>query len=250
MNNEISVILNNIMALLNEIKQMETGAMVDQIQPQQDNLAQTGAELSPKKDVKMQQDPVTEYENNKPMESEMNHEEKETPEEEKKEEASKVKKTLVQTSSEGDTANDSAVTRIEEQNTELTDESLEAVAKAILQLAKPKAKVAKSEGSDALNSIAKSIEAIANKVSQQDMAISKILKGLGVADEIMKIEKSESVKKVENPASDVNKSLEYIVSKISELSNGKVEKADGHPATEVRKTLADKSILSRLVAGK
>jgi hypothetical protein len=258
MNTEVNTILNNIFSLLSEIKQMETGEMG--MQQVADNLTQTGVELQPKQDVKMQagkpnvdnqQAPTSNNTENENMNTE-NENSKEDEKEDANEVKKFVKKTLVETPSESATANDGAVERLEDYNTDITEENLMEIAKAIMNVAKGKKTVAKSVGSDAMNTIAKSIELLTNKVTEQDKALNSILKGLGVADEIMRVEKSQPVRKAENSVNDVNKSMDYIVAKLAEMSGvtKNENSVSGHPQTEVRKSFANKEFLSQLITGK
>lgn len=156
-------------------------------------------------------------------------------------EIDKTEKGLEQTPSEGSTANDDAGVRDEENLTDLTEENMDEVAKALLTLLKGKTKtqksVVKKESTNqllpVLNELTKAIKSIGARQEESENALESILKGLGVAKAIeseeKKVEKSRPVKS--------NKELEGLLTYV-EKALGKENKIEDE---EVIKTFMGKT---------
>lgn len=118
-------------------------------------------------------------------------------------------------SDEGPNANDTAEERVNEQG-DVNEKNINEVAKAIAKILAQKPvnnPVKKSAGVNPMIQVAKALESIAARVGEQDKAISGILAGLGVSEQVLKaaptnntVEKSAPV--VNN--SEVNKTLDYL----------------------------------------
>ncbi|MBD3278025.1 MAG: hypothetical protein GF388_06985 [Candidatus Aegiribacteria sp.] len=95
------------------------------------------------------------------------------------------------------TASDNAEARIDDDNTDVNQESLSEVGKALVGLMKKQGVVNKATERDQMfienmNKVAKAMGALVNRVEKQDAILGDILEGLGISEEL--IEK-ESVQK-------------------------------------------------------
>lgn len=212
-------IFNNIFALL---KELQTMGGSDEDMPEQPPMGE-----EQKQENEMERPPMEEEEINKGIES---------------------------TSSDGGTANDDAGERDEKNYTNITDEGINEVAKAILQMAKRKEVNKNSVNKETnniapvLNELAKTMKSINDRQQETEQTIEKILKGLGVAkyieDEEQKTEKSKPV----HGNQELQKILEYVT---KSLGDGKTEdtKENNYTGVSDNKIKARKSIRNMLTSG-
>lgn len=220
MDGEISTLLNNNLALLQEIKQMLEGG---QSAPEQNNI--------------LENQNMTKAENEG------------SPEDEKEDAAELAQKALVQSETDSADANDSPEDRIDEQKPEATEENAKEVAKQLMRLLGGKAPVKKSlvNPSDKIQQeTLKVLKAMAVKQQETEQAIVNILKGMGIADEVKKsvdYQAQQTVRKTQN--NDV-KELAQVFKDFLSVSQGK-ESENLSKDQKVRKTLSNPSILAGLV---
>lgn len=145
------------------------------------------------------------------------------------EEEDEVDKAIVETPSEGATANDPAEEAIEENLTEISEESVQEVAKAIIQslTSSSKKKVKKSKDEmiiDAIKKVAVSVEKSnkvnANRLGALENAVGEILNGYGLIDSIEKSQpkrKTQPIQTSEN--SEVLKWINEVKSQVGNNNN-------------------------------
>ena len=194
-------LLENAKALISEIESM-----------------QEGEETMEEEEIEMQNNEDEEYEMEK-MEGKE--------EEEYKGMKKGMKAGVKKQESDGTTASDTADERIEDLP-EQTEENVDEVAKSIVKLLQ-KAPVNKSVGSTnrskvrqgnntpvlvAMTALTKVVKSLADNQNQQDMALSSILEGLGVAEAVKpkRVEKAQPVVNADlaNVLMEVNKSLKQL----------------------------------------
>lgn len=184
---ELMTIVNNIEALLQQIKQSSAGEATKEDAPPEEQV------LPPMESEEVSPEIVKSIARIlKGLDPE--------DEKKKKDEADKAKK-----SAEGSTASDDAKTLLDDQP-EVNLENISDVAKAFIALASQKNK------STAETRMFKSMEALAERVVEQDRAITSILQGLGVADQVQKAAdaKKQAEHKPMYDQGDVQKTLDYI----------------------------------------
>ena len=229
MDSQASTILNNIFSLLSELKQMEGGGETSTEAPTsppvqsevKEDLTQTGTEPEDKrlKDEGGKMD------------------------ENKKDEKKEVDKSLITSDTEGTPADEGMKERIEDVNTDITDETVDEIAKALVQKLLNRS-VKKSVKVDPVNkqiaALTQVVKSLTDKVVEQDQAMTKVLKGLGLGDEIINkysLQKVDTIQKGLNNVADVNKSLEYIANFIQKNNQQKTEDDPKSQMNEVRKNL-------------
>lgn len=123
------------------------------------------------------------------------------------------KEDKVEKSDEGPNASDDAEERIDDGQGEVNEKNVNEVAKALVKMLGVKT-VAKSKPKQSgdIDRVLKALEKIADRVGEQEKAIIGIYEGLGVADEIKKSAKVETVEKSRprNDPNEIKKSAEYI----------------------------------------
>jgi hypothetical protein len=242
---EEKILLNNIMSLVQQLLSNES-AEGTQNEDGQSGIEQGGTELEAPGDIKMTKSV-------KKGEKQMNEEDKK--DDEKDEE---VKKSTISTPADNDdTARDDAEKRIDDESTNITDEAIDEVAKAIAKKLFKSKEVKKSENNlttnQLLNEIVKVQKSLLARQEETENALSNMIKGLGIADEINKsyeVQKSQEVKKGLNNKSDVEATLNYLIEKGVIKSNQEVEKDYTSNIDKVRKTLGNSSLLSALTVRK
>jgi hypothetical protein len=221
---EQQTIVNNIKALVEEL------AIID-------NAEQTIEETKKMKstDTKKMEDVKDKPPKNEEEISKMEEDKKDEMKEDKKDD--KKEKTLIETSSDGSTANDSAGARDEGNTTDVMDENVQAVAKAMLELMKSQNKEPKKEETP-LEKIAKSIEKIVDRQAQLEQTVESVLKGFGVAELIEKeneVKKTATEKKQIRSTEDIEKLLGYLAQNVKKSET--TENYYSGQANEVRKSL-------------
>jgi hypothetical protein len=232
---EEKVILNNILSLVQQL--LSEDASGQEMSNEGENPVDTGTNLEMKA-----MDPELEDEG--------------SAEDEDEDEAEKVEKKLEQTKSDMITANDDAEDRIEGMNTNITDEAVDEVAKSILKMLykKPVQKSAKKPGSElakVMTEMVKVQKALLSRQNETENALASILNGLGIADEVKKSFDSRPVNEVKkglNNTADREAALAYIA-KALKIDTSKETIVNGG-INEVRKSLANKDLLSALVSYK
>lgn len=160
----------------------------------------------------------------------------------------KAQKALETTEPDATSASDDAEERMDETNTEITEDSVMEVAKALALLSgKVKAPVKKSAQKadpmvDAIHSLTRVVKGIADKQNATDTAVNGILEGLGVSSQLEKIQKSEDAKPLPVTNPDAGEMLKVFKSMLGQGAQGVQEVNEG-PVTsnvqsnEVRKNL-------------
>jgi len=182
------------------------------------------------------------------------------PEEEKKEEEKKeedVEKELEITPSDSSTASDDDKKRIDETQTELTEENVDEVSKALVKifnLANPKKEVAKSELGQVVDAINKMLEVQKgqnSKVDELETAFSNMLEGLGITKQ-MEIAKSEESKSKPIVTNDNDRVMKAIVEVLGNAVGKKQEEPTGQLSNSqiIRKNLGNKDFLHAAIANK
>lgn len=232
-NTEEKTILSNIVSLAQQLLQSESAEGT-----KEEGEMQTETVLEGKENVKMAEG------------------ETETEEEKKKreDEEAKVKKSTIETTSEGATANDDAEEKVDDPLTNITDETIDEVAKAIVSMLYKNKNVKKSvntENSNPTNKILGEIVKIQKSMlarqEETENAIANLIKGFGIADEVTKayeIETNKQVKKGLNDSKDVENTINYIA-KALRLNENQESKYDSN-IEQVRKSLNKKDILAAL----
>jgi len=230
--NEEKVLLNNIMSLVQQLLQSEGS---EEMTGEED--MQSGNELEANDEVLMALDA----------------EDKEDKKDEKDEE---VNKSTIDTPSDGSVANDDSEELIEEPLTNITEETIDEVAKAILNKIGFKSNVKKSVKNDSsstnkvLNELVKINKNLLARQEVTENAIGNLINGLGIANEIEKsyaVKEEQQVRKGLNNPKDAEATLAYIAKALNIQSVEKEESTLSN-IDKVRKSLADKSILASLVA--
>lgn len=193
-------VINNLKALIDELLAME-GNQEQYQEPNMENMPEE--EKMAKKEYM---------------------EDKKEPMDNKKEDMEKKEKALEQTPSDGVTANDNADESIVGDIPEPSKDNLDAVAKAILQMFNQKTEVQKSTNEDkiatALTELTKAVKSINERQETTEKCLENVLEGLGVADEIKKINKNVEEPKAIRDDSEMKKIITYIA---KELKNNKQE---------------------------
>lgn len=177
----------------------------------------------------------------------------ETDEEKKKKEKEKIEKDQISTPSEGPTANDPAATVIDETQTEVSQDNVKEVAKAILQALSPKVAVKSIDPVlKALSDLTQVVGLSVKKSEDNAEAIEHILKGLGVADQVTAVRKSQGT-----PITEAGSNGDLVKALMSVLKSQK--EVDGQPSTcgvrisnsqAVNKSLSDPNTLAALIGQK
>ena len=176
------------------------------------------------------------------------------PEDEEEIGKEEVIKGIEETTSDGSTANDDAGIRDDGNKTDINEETVDEVTKALMQLIKQKKTTQKSVSNNnnniapVLNELTKVIKSMNNRQEETEKALESILKGLGVAeaiqkDETEKIEKSKPIRSNK----ELEKVLEYVLKTIG--SDKQVEKESEnktYAGNTNQNALARKSIASFL----
>lgn len=173
---------------------------------------------------------------------------------------SKILKGLETTPSDSATASDDAEERIDEPQTELSEENLNEVAKTIALLLAGKSTVKKSAPKstaleqilDRLVSVQKSTQEGIDELSE---AFGHILKGMGIAKQL-EISKSEEDKKgreeqiTKTQNEELLKFFQQIRNVTKDADNSGVKNVSGKSQTnEVRKNIGTREVLTALVGG-
>lgn len=191
MNPELMTIFQNIIALVEQAKQMSNG---EQGKPE-------GDEVTP--DIAAS---IVKY--LKQMEGGA----EEKPEEEKSEEVKKAEAEKLEKPDAGTTtASDDAETIVDGKG-DVNDKTLKEVAKQLAQFIFQKS-VHKSADSNSVDVVHKALTQIVDEQKELRKAIENILGGLGIADgliDVNKVEKSQELKKPGNDETEIKKSLNYI----------------------------------------
>lgn len=174
-------------------------------------------------------------------------------EEDKKED---VEKELETTPSDGPTASDDDKKRIDENQTEITEENVDEVSKALVKLfniANPKKEVVKSELGQVVDAINKMVEVQKgqnNKVNELETAFSHLLEGFGITKQ-MEIAKSEDITKKPIVTNDNDRVIKAIAN-VLENAVGKntEEEVPKSNAQIIRKTLGNPNFLRAAIANK
>lgn len=149
---------------------------------------------------------------------------------------------------EGGTASDDAETRIDEANTELTEESLGEVEKGIENLLneinrKPVKKSANPEYAKVLGKLTAIIQKMFERQNSTDTAIENILNGLGVAKEVKKTYEPKQPKNITPRDSDLV--VKALIEHLQGVASKKEEPASyrtslgGRDSDEIRKGLGE-----------
>lgn len=160
-----------------------------------------------------------------------------------------VEKELVNTPSDGSTANDDAEERVDEPLPEASEENVKDVSKMLNLLKRMNVKKSNND-SKVLKEILQVTKNLAGRQNDTEEALTHVLKGLGVAKEIEKIndiEKSEKVTKGLNNTQDVNNTVDILAQAISKVNK---QSNTGESINEVRKTLRNVDLLQGLVKRK
>jgi hypothetical protein len=143
----------------------------------------------------------------------------------------KKKKEIVESSSDGTTANDKTEDKIEDMNTNITNESIAEVAKMLLHFINKKKNsntvnksvlTSNTTSMSELHEIKKSIQAIAEKQKVVDQTLSSILDGIGVGKELESLQSQtveKSTRKNINSNSEITELLNYIKSNVKNESD-------------------------------
>ena len=157
-----------------------------------------------------------------------------------------VEKTLETTASESGTASDDAETRLEEGQTEVSEDNAETIAKAIASILKP-AKVEKKKDPlhDVLLEMAKVQKSSQEQVLELSEAFGNILSGLGIAKQI-EIAKEE--KKVVDPSSEMANTelLKFLKESMGQSTVVKEEPVLTN-GQKVHKNLNDRNVLTAMI---
>jgi hypothetical protein len=162
---------------------------------------------------------------------------------EKTDEVEKADQPALSAQDEGTTASDKAKTIIDEQG-EVNEKNINEVAKTIIKMLSDK-KVQKSENKNELFDV---IKVMAEKQNEIEKALGNIFEGLGIADQIKKLEvkKQEDVRRPENDKNEIQKSLDYIKQQLGVPVQD--NRPVGNTSESVHKSLTD--ALSNIVQGK
>jgi hypothetical protein len=207
-------ILSNIQSLLNEILQMNMGESMG-------------------------------MEEETPIMEEMSEDKVMRAEEEEDEE---VKKGIETTQSNSSTASDDAEERISETQTELTEESVQEVAKALLGLQKKKQvkKSANEQLLEAVESLTKIQKSNQQEMQEMQTAFSHMLDGLGISKQYEIAQKSHADKRVNKSITNENEQLLNFIKK--SLGQDKKESNDYMSNSQrVKKNLADANVLNGML---
>lgn len=182
---EVAVV-NNIQALLNELLAMgatsdTSGQEPKENMPKEDKMAQKQEYMDDKEEMK---------------------------------EKEKAEKGLETTMSDGVTANDKAEERVTGDIPPESKDNMSEVAKAIEHLFNLKNDTQKSTNDDkiakALNEMTEVVKTITERQNTLEKGMENILTGLGVADEIEKVSKSEEQNKPVRDNTELEKTVEYL----------------------------------------
>lgn len=226
--NEEKVLLNNILSLVQQLLQNEEAEPM-----QEEDNVQTGYELEPKEDVSMGL---------------------EEGEEEEKKEEDEVTKSTIDTSSDAATANDDAEGRIEDPLTDITEETIDEVAKAILKKMNFKTGVKKSAKNDSSSSnkilaeLVKINKGLLARQAETENAIGILINGLGIAKEIennYSVNKEKEIRKGLNNPQDIEATLAFIAKSLN-IKKEEENKSESN-IDKVRKTLGNESFLKNLI---
>jgi hypothetical protein len=229
--NEEKVLLNNILSLVQQLLQNEESEGAEEIQ--EEGQMQTGYELEPEENVNMAVDEETEEDKGKKNE---------------------IEKGLEETTSDAATANDDSEDRIDDPLTDITEETIDEVAKAILKKLNFKKGIEKSvkNNSSSVNKLLAEIVKIQKSIlarqEENEKATLNLYKGLGIAEEIEKNYpiKTQEVKKGLNNPQDVEATLQFIAKSLGIKKEEDVNKSESN-IDKVRKTLAESNFLQSLV---
>ena len=170
-------------------------------------------------------------------------------------EEEKVEKEIVTSESDSTTASDDAEERIDETQTEITEDGVNEVAKALLQVLKGK----KKQDKKPINPLVSAIKQVVDvqKSNQEQLnelttAFSQIIKGMGIAQQ-MEVHKSQTEKKnSQNPiyAEDMEKVFKSILDSVktdSRQENSEVKKSNNDI---IRDNLRNPNFLKSAIANK
>ena len=246
MDAELATIFSNIASLVDQAKQMLGGGAgappaaekAEGIKPEDDEKASPDVAEKIMKFLKEMDEPEKKEE--KPGEVEKSAQEKVSEKkEEKPGEVEKSAQEKVSTPDEGVNASDKAPAIVEE-TTPDQEKNINSIARALAGMMANKSiqSVKKSDSSKEMYTVLKAIVDDQNDIKK---AISNILSGLGVADQIKKmneVEKSEAqnVRRPMNDQNEIQKSLDYIK---QELGASRNNQPIGNNSDTVHKSLAD-----------
>lgn len=217
MDNELATILQNIKALIDQATQMggagEMGKVEDQ--PKEEMKPETLEKV-----MKL----LKELEGSP-------EDEKEDKDESVAKEEDEDDKEKAEKSSEGSNASDKADVRVDDQ-TDVNDENISEVAKALSRLLGRKNIVKKS-------AVEIKVERLADENKELRKAVENIFTGLGIADQIKLAEKSEETRKPMNSDNEIKKSLDYIKSQLGIEGREQKTMYGENAHNNVLKSLAD-----------
>lgn len=232
-NSEEKTILYNIVSLAQQLLQAENA------EGTKEENVQTGEELEPKENVQMADD---------------GKEDKDEKDEDK-EEGKEVKKGIIETGSDGATANDTSEKKLDDPLTDITEETIDEVAKAIVEKLYKSKSVKKSVNEDngtvnkLLTEMLKIQKGLLARQEETENAIANLIKGFGIADQVTKAYQAETNKQVKkglNDPQDVENTLRFIAKALNLDTQKKEESKSDSNSDIVRKSLADKGLLTAL----
>lgn len=199
MDGEVSTLIADIQSLLQQIAQVAGNS------ESADGSVEMAAEEKPMEESAPAQDDAGKLEAIKKILKAMAEGEPDADEDDKKD---KVEK-----SDEGPNASDDAEGRIDDGQGKSNEENVKEVAKALAKLMG--VKVQKSQPvkkSNDMDKVLKALGQISDRLEVHEKSLVEIFEGLGVADEIKKSAKIETVEKArpKNDPAEIKKSVEYI----------------------------------------
>jgi len=131
-----------------------------------------------------------------------------------------TEKGIEKSPTDGTTANDKAEEKIVGDIPEESKSNMDSVAKALEFLIAQNKEAQKSTGEDkiaaALSELTNVVKSISKRQDESENVLSDVLKGLGVADEILKVEKSVEKDKPVRDNSELKETMDYIKKALGE----------------------------------
>ena len=244
---EEQTIVKNIQSLIKELLSA-TGAKMEsegvEGQPVIENPEQISTKSNPEDLAGKAEEEMTEEEKLKKAE-----EDKEKDDDEKAEKA-RVLKDQTNTPSDVATANDDAEDRLIDALSEVDETNVDEVSKAIRAIKALKAQrnvqksFIKSPVMQAVSELAQVVKAVIQNQNNTDQAVTNILNGLGITEQLQTIMKSETERKpiVDN---DNQKGMEYL----QKLLGGVVQKSEGAKPEGGQTVLSNGQIVQKNING-